>query len=78
MSNVACGIDANPGFDGTKPLTNNEARLQMDNWIAALVAAPRMGEMNDDPEGGRYIQISDTLAQQLVVVLRGVKEVIPR
>lgn len=31
-----------------------------------LKTAPRMGEETDEPEGARYIQISDTLAKKLL------------
>ena len=75
MSHVACNLDANPGrdFDET-PMCVSEARMQLQNWIAALQTAPRMGGMNDEPEGTRYIQISDTLAQSMVAALNGVLE----
>ncbi len=44
------------------------------SWMAQLAdeldAAPRMGAINDDPEGTRYIQISDTLVGGIVKGLR--------
>ena len=53
-------------------------RMEVSNWIACLQTAERMGTMNDEPEGNRYIQISDTFAQQLVIVLQAAKELIPK
>jgi len=43
------------------------AAIQVAN---ALDNAPRMGAEKDEPEGSRYIQISDTLAKQLSATLR--------
>lgn len=67
---VVCNIDANPGKTPGDQLTPAEIRTQISNWIAGLVAAERMGALNDSPEGSRYIMISDTLAQTFVSVLR--------
>lgn len=39
---------------------------EITGWITALKNAERMGAMNDKPEGARYIQVSDTLAQNLI------------
>lgn len=38
--------------------------------LHVLQAAPRQGDNQDEPEGVRYIQISDTLANELVTELR--------
>ncbi len=35
-----------------------------------LEEVPRLGKEVDDPEGSRYIQISDTLAKEWAFVLR--------
>ncbi len=37
----------------------------IENMIAILQLAERIGAETDTPEGARYIQISDTLANQL-------------
>ncbi|MGH0031728.1 MAG: hypothetical protein ACQGVC_18215 [Myxococcota bacterium] len=37
---------------------------------AALDAADRQGADRDEPEGARFIQISDTLARQIAETLR--------
>ena len=39
--------------------------------ITVLRDAPRQGADRDEPEGSRYIQISDTLANELADQLRG-------
>jgi len=38
--------------------------------IDLLEKAPRMGTDKDEPEGTRYIQISDTLAKEIVAQLK--------
>ncbi len=38
-----------------------------------LEYSPRMGSEEDNPEGTRYIQISDTLAKRLTTDLRDYK-----
>jgi hypothetical protein len=38
--------------------------------IEALEGATRLGAETDEPEGSRYIQISDTLAFEMVKALR--------
>lgn len=38
-----------------------------------LDACPRVGAEKDEPEGSRYIHMSDTLARQIAAVLRGEK-----
>ena len=43
----------------------------IDELIKLFRDAPRIGESEDTPEGVRYIQISDTLAQKIVHELRG-------
>ena len=42
----------------------------IEKLISLLETAGRMGAETDDPEGTRYIQISDTLANQLSGELR--------
>lgn len=46
-------------------------RKELTEWIKTLKETTRFGAMNDDPEGSRYIKISDTLAQSLVESLQG-------
>ena len=73
MSGVAVPVNTLSPDSPTDPV---ELRCQVQNWIACLQAAERMGAMNDEPEGKRYIQISDTLAQSLVIILESLKETI--
>ena len=40
-----------------------------ENIVEILKKAPRMGNSKDEPEGSRYIKISDTLANQMVDTL---------
>jgi hypothetical protein len=48
---------------------HRECRAELEAQLArcrqALEEAPRLGWKVDDPEGARYIQISDTLARKL-------------
>jgi len=44
--------------------------MNINDVIECLKGAPRIGRETDDPEGSRYIQISDTLAQHLIVALQ--------
>jgi hypothetical protein len=43
--------------------------------VAALRTAPRIGAEKDQPEGARYIQISDTLAQKMADLIEWLIEV---
>jgi hypothetical protein len=45
-------------------------RAQM---AAELEAAPRMGAERDEPEGARYVMVSDTLLRQIAETLRGMR-----
>lgn len=42
----------------------------LETIITLLETAPRLGADVDEPEGARYIQISDTLAQSMAAALR--------
>ncbi len=37
--------------------------------LDALVIAPRSGAEKDEPEGARYIQLSDTITSQMIIVI---------
>ena len=39
--------------------------LSLENLIELFNDAPRIGAEKDEPEGGRYIQMSDTLARNI-------------
>lgn len=43
--------------------------ITLEDIKIALEAAPRIGEEEDEPEGVRYIQVSDTLAKRIVRTL---------
>ena len=43
--------------------------ITLEDIKIALEAAPRIGEEKDEPEGVRYIQVSDTLAKRIVRTL---------
>ena len=43
-------------------------------FVNALDNARRFGAERDEPEGARYVQISDTLAKRLSRVIRGAIE----
>ena len=43
------------------------------SFAKSLEDAPRQGAVIDDPEGTRYIMVSDTLAKELVAVLVAVE-----
>jgi hypothetical protein len=44
--------------------------MELQDVLSVLESADRMGAVQDVPEGSRYIQISDTLARQMVEALR--------
>ena len=52
----------------------NPVVVELNNRVGAIIevleTAPRMGAEADEPEGARYIQISDTLAMSLAGDLR--------
>lgn len=48
---------------------NSRPRLTPYSMAAFLRVAPRQGADTDEPEGSRYIQISDTLALKFAEVL---------
>lgn len=43
---------------------------ELEHIIVVLETATRQGIDKDEPEGARYIQISDTLAKEMVEALR--------
>jgi hypothetical protein len=43
--------------------------LTIQEIVESLKSAPRLGAEKDDPEGARYIQISDTLVNLFVLSL---------
>jgi len=45
----------------------------VEDVVEVLKNAERLGSLIDKPEGQRYIQLSDTLAQEMVKALEGVK-----
>ena len=47
---------------------------QPDEWADLLDTSERRGLERDEPEGARYIQISDTLARQMAADLREARE----
>ena len=48
----------------------DEGMSRFEKWIKALQNAERLGENKDDPEGARYIQMSETLVQELIADLQ--------
>ena len=46
------------------------------SFAKALEDAPRHGGVIDDPEGSRYIMVSDTLANELVIVMGVIEELL--
>ena len=54
-------------------MNNSKVIEEIQEWIVALKSAERGGAMNDKPEGSRYIQISDTLAINLVESLQAMQ-----
>jgi hypothetical protein len=48
--------------------------LDIDEIIDAIKNAPRLGDSTDEPEGARYIKMSDTLAKLVVDSLENEKE----
>lgn len=50
-------------------------QAKMKLLAAQLDACPRVGDEKDEPEGSRYIHMSDTLARQIASILRGETEV---
>ena len=44
--------------------------MTLSEIIAAFEAAPRMGAEKDEPEGVRYVQISETLLIEIISTLR--------
>ncbi len=52
----------------------SEDKKQLEEGIKILESTPRIGNDVDEPEGERYIQISDTLAKKLSSLLKlGIK-----
>lgn len=50
----------------TKPTPRDQRRLALESIYLILHEAPRIGADKDEPEGARYIQISDTLANKML------------
>ena len=48
----------------------------LDATIESINAADRHGSETDEPEGTRYIQMSDTLAKEMVTILEACKELL--
>jgi hypothetical protein len=46
------------------------AVLTLEEWALALESAPRLGAAVDEPEGARYLILSDTLAREVASSLR--------
>lgn len=44
--------------------------ITIQDVIDVLKNAPRQGSANDEPEGSRYIILSDTLVKELIKTLR--------
>ena len=59
--------------DSKKKYDEGRAIRAMELFLAKLRDAPRLGSETDDPEGARYIIVSDTLAKDLIAVLVAVK-----
>jgi len=62
------------GLHGAEVHTQEEADTQARarrEFANGLDRAERFGAAKDEPEGSRYIQMSDTLARQLAAGLRG-------
>lgn len=49
-----------------EPAPRDQRRLALESIYLILSAAPRIGADKDEPEGARYIQISDTLASRML------------
>jgi len=49
---------------------------EIEAWIVSLNSAERTGSKTDEPEGSRYIKISETLADGLVVILKANLEIV--
>ncbi len=53
-------------------------RERLEKVLEVLENAPRRGAETDEPEGARYIQISDTLANELSASVKiGIKRIRP-
>ncbi len=48
--------------------------LDIDDLIDAFKSASRIGNEIDEPEGSRYIQISDKLSQRIILSLEEIKK----
>ena len=48
--------------------------MRLHEIAEALENMPRLGDEFDDPEGRRYLQISDTLVEQIVAAIRKAPE----
>lgn len=49
------------------PTSERQKRqISLDSILLILMAAPRLGADKDTPEGVRYIQISETLTDQMI------------
>ncbi len=53
----------------------NDPRQLLENLIALFQNAERIGFENDEPEGSRYIQISDTLANDFLQELIEIEKI---
>lgn len=42
----------------------------LEHVITVLEGAPRIGKEKDEPEGSRYIQLTETLVNEMLAVLR--------
>lgn len=52
--------------------------FSLDEVIKILKQAPRIGSSEDSPEGSRYIQMSDTLADKVISSLEYYNNIITR
>lgn len=53
-----------------------KTKEHLSNIIRGLNLASRIGNDKDDPEGSRYILISDTLANEIVIKLKNIMNLI--
>ena len=49
---------------------------KVDELLEAMKNAPRQGADHDFPEGARYVQVSDTLWQQIIVTVEEARKVL--
>ena len=54
-------------------MADEDTSKEIRHFIEELKKAERFGSMNDEPEGSRYLKISDTLAQELIECLQGMQ-----